>query len=84
MKAERVEEGKLYPGSRKVKGVLPCKNCGIKPVMEIWASGGMWYAIRCNNTYRPDDCDNGFYRSKCQNPEEAIRRWNEWCREDSE
>ena len=84
MKPERVEEGKIYPGSRKVKGVLPCKNCGILPVMEVWASGGMMYAIRCNNTYRPDDCDNGFYRSKSKNPEETIRLWNAWCKEDEE
>ena len=31
--------------------------------------------------YRPDDCSNGFYRSKCNDPEEAIRRWNEWVAE---
>ncbi len=78
MKAVKVEEGKLYPGSRRAAGALPCKNCGVKPVMEIWSSGGMMYAIRCNNTYRPDDCDNGFNYSKCRNPDEAIRRWNEW------
>ena len=77
----KVEAGKIYPGSRKVKGALPCKNCGINPVMEVWKSGKMTYAIRCNNMYRPDDCDNGFYRSKCNNPEEAIRRWNEWVKE---
>ena len=81
MTAMRVEEGKIYPGCRRVKGAFPCKNCGITPVMEIWASGVMMYAIRCNNIYRPDDCSNGFYRSKCRNPEEAIRHWNEWCKE---
>ena len=81
MKAVQVEEGKIYPGSRKVSGALPCKNCGIRPVMEIYNSGGMTYAIRCNNTYRPDDCSNGFNKSKSHNPEESVRLWNEWCKD---
>lgn len=54
-----------------------CKKCGVKPVLERWSSGGMTYAVRCNNPDRGDGCDWKFDYSKTRNPEETIRRWNE-------
>ena len=62
----------------KDRRLKPCKNCGVRPVLETWASGGMMFAIRCDNPDRPDDCDNGFNLSKCRNPDEAVKRWNDW------
>ena len=56
----------------------PCKNCGVKPVLEHWASGGPMLAVRCDNPDRPDDCDEGFYVSKCRDPNKAIEAWNRW------
>lgn len=56
----------------------PCKTCGTKPVLEHWASGGQKYAVRCNNPDRPDSCDKAFYYSICVDPDEAVRRWNEF------
>lgn len=55
----------------------PCKTCGTKPVLEHWASGGMNYAVRCDNPDRGDGCDCKFYYSKSKNQEESIRLWNE-------
>ena len=62
------------------KRIKPCKTCGAKfmPVLESWSSGGPVFAVRCDNPDRPDSCDEGFYVSKCGNPDEAIRRWNEF------
>lgn len=61
--------------NRKLK---PCRTCGTKPVLEHWASGGPMYAVRCDNPDRPDSCSDAFYYSMCRNPDEAIRRWNEY------
>lgn len=55
----------------------PCHVCGVKPVIERWASGGVWYAVRCNNPDRPNSCSNAFYYSISRNPEEAIGKWND-------
>lgn len=54
-----------------------CKRCGVKPVLERWSSGGLRYAVRCNNPDRGDECDWKFYQSISKNPEDAIRKWNE-------
>lgn len=54
-----------------------CKQCGVKPVLERWSSGGLKYAVRCNNPDRGDECDWKFYHSMSKNPEDAIRKWNE-------
>lgn len=56
----------------------PCKTCGVKPVLEHWASGGPMYAVRCNNPDRPNACDRAFNYSKSRNPDEAVRKWNEY------
>lgn len=55
----------------------PCKRCGIAPVLERWASDGKWYAVRCNNPDRVDECDYKFYKSMSNNPAESARIWNE-------
>lgn len=71
----------------KDKRLKPCSTCGVKPVLEHWASGGPCYAVRCDNPDRPDSCSIGFYYSMCRNPEESIKRWNEfqeWPMEDRE
>lgn len=62
----------------------PCKNCGVRPVLEHWTSGGYMFAVRCDNPDRPDDCNHGFYQSMSRNPEEAIKKWNEWCERSEE
>lgn len=54
-----------------------CKCCGVKPVFEMWSSGGFKCAVRCNNPDRGDECDQKFYHSLSDNREEAIRKWNE-------
>lgn len=61
--------------SKKLK---PCKTCGVKPVLEHWSSGGPMYAVRCDNPDRPDSCSDAFDYSKSRNPEEAIKKWNEY------
>ena len=60
------------------KRLIPCKNCGVEPVMEYWYSGGLNVAVRCNNPNRPDSCDDAFYYSRSNAPKEAIRKWNEF------
>lgn len=65
------------PRGRRLKP-LPCKTCGVKPVVEHWASGGPMYAVRCDNPDRPDSCNDAFNHSKCRNREEAVRKWNEF------
>lgn len=54
-----------------------CKRCGVKPVLEIWNSGGFKCAVRCNNPDRGDACDWKFYYSLSRKREDAIRKWNE-------
>lgn len=54
-----------------------CKRCGVKPVLERWSSGGLKYAVRCNNPDRGGGCDWKFYHSRSNNPEDAIKKWNE-------
>lgn len=54
-----------------------CKRCGVKPVLERWSSGGLKYAVRCNNPDRGEGCDWKFYYSRSNNPEDAIKKWNE-------
>lgn len=61
-----------------IKRLKPCATCGTKPVLERWASGGPMYAVRCDNPDRPESCDKAFHYSKCRNPDEAIRKWNEY------
>lgn len=61
-------------GRMKIKA---CKQCGVKPVLETWNSGGLKCAVRCNNPDRGDDCDWKFYHSLSDNIEDAIRKWNE-------
>ena len=58
--------------------LIPCKNCGVKPVMEFWRSGGLIVAVRCDNPDRPDACDEAFYYSRSKNLKEAVRKWNEF------
>ena len=62
----------------KDRRLKPCKTCGTKPVLEHWSSGGPMFAVRCDNPDRPDSCDDAFYYSKCRNPDETVRRWNEY------
>lgn len=56
--------------------VKPCAVCGSEPVMEAWSSGGMRYALRCDNPDRGNACDKGFYESMSGNPIEAVNKWN--------
>lgn len=54
-----------------------CKRCGVKPVLEMWRSGGFKCAVRCNNPDRGDNCDYKFYHSLSYRREDAIKKWNE-------
>lgn len=54
-----------------------CKHCGIKPVLEMWSSGGFKCAVRCNNPDRGNECNQKFYQSISNNREDAIRKWND-------
>lgn len=56
----------------------PCKTCGVKPVVETWASGGLKFAIRCDNPNRPESCSIPFYLSISKSKDEAINKWNEY------
>lgn len=58
--------------------IKACNTCGVKPVIEHWASGGSRFAVRCDNPDRPDSCDRAFYYSISNSKEEAIRKWNEF------
>lgn len=58
--------------------LLPCHQCGVKPVLEMWSSGGFKCAVRCDNPDRPDSCTNAFFYSMSRNTDETIRRWNEY------
>ncbi len=60
------------------ENLKPCKKCGGKPVREHWYSGGLVFAVRCDNPDRPDTCSEAFYYSRSKDPKEAIRKWNEF------
>ena len=60
-----------------IKKLKLCKKCGVVPILEMWNSGGLWCAIRCNNPDRSDECDDKFYASMSHSPEETIKKWNE-------
>ena len=60
------------------ENLKPCKKCGGKPVREHWYSGGLVFAVRCDNPDRPDTCSEAFYYSRSKDSKEAIRKWNEF------
>lgn len=74
-------EGAIEMTTYHDKRLKPCKTCGVKPVLEHWSSGGPMFAVRCDNPDRPNSCDLAFHYSKCRNPQEAIKRWNEYQEE---
>lgn len=59
-----------------------CETCGMRPVLELWtdvrSGGGRKFGVCCNNPERLDLCDAAFYYSLCDDPNEAIERWNEY------
>ena len=57
----------------------PCPVCGYEPVIEHWTSGNLIFAVRCNNPARPSICSDGFYLSRSNSKEQAIKKWNEWA-----
>ena len=64
----------------EVEGIMKlkiCNRCRVKPALEIWKSGGLKCAVRCNNPDRGDECDWKFYYSLSNNKEDAIRKWND-------
>lgn len=54
------------------------------PILETWYSGGFKCAVRCNNPDRGDGCDWKFYRTISRSVEDAIQKWNDINKEDTE
>lgn len=51
----------------------PCPLCGMKPVVEVWSSGGLMFMVKCNNPM----CSvpiNGYPTGR--NLEEVKCKWN--------
>lgn len=68
----------------KRRNLKVCKRCGVIPILETWYSGGFKCAVRCKKPDRGDGCDWKFYRTISRSVEDAIQKWNDINKEDTE
>lgn len=55
--------------------IKPCRICGEKQIkVEMWASGGKMYMVKCNNPCCPVP-ENGYPTGR--NLEKVKQKWNQ-------